>query len=123
VEVETSKNFDLPLQRKMGELFEQMRRISFFSWFVCLFFLKNSRKESKLSCSDKESMPKTTCTHVNNKDKIVSTAIPSKPEHAGPVRARVNPAPTTAPVGHSVHPLGCIFSSASSPCVNQHYHS
>jgi hypothetical protein len=37
VEVETSKNFDLPLQRKMGELFEQMRRISFFSWFVCFF--------------------------------------------------------------------------------------
>jgi len=32
-----SKNFVLPLQRKMGELFEQMRRISFFSWFVCFF--------------------------------------------------------------------------------------
>jgi hypothetical protein len=55
---ESSKNLDLPLQRKMGELFEQMRRISFFHGLF-VFLRNNNRKESKLSCSDKESMPKT----------------------------------------------------------------
>jgi hypothetical protein len=58
-----------------------------------VFKKNNSRKESKLSCSDKESMPKTK-PHAHTwitKTKIVLTAIPSKPERAGPLPARVNP--------------------------------
>jgi hypothetical protein len=35
-----------------------------------------------------------------------------------PSGARVNPHP---PVGGSVHRIGCIFSSTSWPCINQHY--
>ncbi len=93
----------------------------FFIFLVCI--IKKMRKGCKVLCTIKPSSVgfywSRVCAHLGLTGPYNFGKV-----HCLEFSGQSEPAPTNAPVGHSVHRMGCISSCSSWPCVKLRlYHS